>query len=132
MEKKKCIFCDEFHDEDNGVYINGDLEQFCCQDCVDNGKAWFCDDCEEYHNESEKSFEIFNDNGNMVKMVCESAIEYNSYDCCNKCGKYVDYYLNSVNNDSYYCNECLVTLFYLKKAEKLKILMRDFLQYSTI
>ena len=107
MEKKKCIFCDEFHDEENGVYVDGDLEQFCCQDCVDDGKVWYCDDCDCYHSECENFHIIYDDCNIEIKKVCEEQIDLQNYSYCDKCGKYVDYYLTYVNNDSYYCNECL-------------------------
>ena len=103
---RQCVFCEEYHDEENGVYIDSG-EDFCCDDCK-NEQLFYCEKCGEYHDiNNNEMYEIYNNNYEVDYLVCSKWVEYYYY--CNKCDRYFkdsDKMINLNNDETCYCERC--------------------------
>ena len=96
-ERYICEDCGRAIDEDDVIYVHGDIY---CRDCVS-----YCDHCECYHRGD--VYDVRDYYGNEIE-VCEHCLdEYYRY--CDCCEEYV-YYENATDIDdcgTYVCDDCL-------------------------
>lgn len=95
-----CSDCQEWHYSDNMYYVNG-IDDYVCEDCINNGNYFQCHDCGDYFHIDES-----NDCYGGNYCVCDRCRDdhYTYVDCC---GTYIDsdntYY--SEEDNCYYCEE---------------------------
>ena len=93
-----CECCEEYLNEDRGIYING---EWICDDCRSEHYS-FCDDCEEYYYSNDGTGYYIE---SCERYVCESCID--NYTRCEECGEYFDSSDTiEVENHGYVCQEC--------------------------
>ena len=93
-----CSDCGQYHYSDNMYYVNG-IEDWVCDDCIDNGNYFQCHDCGEYYSTDEANSCYSGD-----YFVCDRCRDnyYTYVDCCDT---YIESAYYSEEDHCYYCEE---------------------------
>lgn len=94
---RQCDHCGNWHDEDDGIWIDGTCESFCGENCANAAGYTQCYDCGEWASDNNIYMNRAGD------YVCSTCLEDN-YAYCHECGEYehTDYY----NFAAEMCDSC--------------------------
>lgn len=107
---KRCAFCGEIIEEGSSFYTfndNGEM-QYCCNECEEEGRIWYCDYCEEWHSNNIDNYYVNNDD----MYVCQKAIDNGDYKLCEECQElfHVGDMIDTENG--YVCVHCYDNYYY--------------------
>lgn len=101
-----CCHCDVFLSDGQYIDNTGHDNDFVCNDCIQNGDYFYCNDCECWHTyENNFEYSIHDRNGNYIYSVCCG----DDYIYCNCCEQYYENSNNAINlndGDLCYCEKC--------------------------
>lgn len=106
----RCYYCDELINTNNyDSYITTTNDNIYCRDCLECGRAFYCDDCGEYYDAERYEYYETNDG----RTICENC-RYNNYVTCDDCGEifHIDDAIYNDDADAYYCNDCYDRLYF--------------------
>ena len=101
-----CEYCEEYHLESDGCWINHGSE-WICYDCLHNsGDFIYCEECGDYHNDYDCTYVDSED-----KYVCDDCISRKYVECA-ECGglfkkeKMIEQVHPKYGYITYFCKEC--------------------------